>query len=98
MHLQNNMLEGQLQTVQTIAKQRLGKRLAPSTAWRWIKRGVAGGRIRLQALQCGGRWYTTIEAFDQFLSDQTAAAFKEEQKSDSPSQCDDDSLRANGIL
>ena len=90
MNPQNETLVGQLQTVQTIAKQRLGKRVAPSTAWRWIKRGVVGGRIRLQALQCGGRWYTTIEAFDQFLSDQTAAAFEEEQKSDSQAQCDDD--------
>lgn len=48
----------------------------PSTAWRWITRGIAGEngeRIRLQAWYVGRRPYTTPTAVREFIQRVTAA-------------------------
>jgi hypothetical protein len=40
-----------------------------STIVRWITRGVrspAGELIRLEALRCGGRWISSLEALQRF--------------------------------
>ena len=43
-----------------------------STLHRWMRRGVRG--VRLDAYRIGGRWYTTREALERFVSATTAAA------------------------
>lgn len=48
----------------------------PSTAWRWITRGIAGlngERIRLQVWYVGRQPHTTVAAVRQFIADVTAA-------------------------
>jgi hypothetical protein len=53
---------------------RQGKPLHPSTALRWVLKGVKtrdGRRVRLEAVRCGGRWVTSKAAFQRFLSAQT---------------------------
>jgi hypothetical protein len=41
------------------------------TLQRWIKDGrvsrATGEIVKLEAWQIGGRWYTSVEAFDRFL-------------------------------
>jgi len=41
-----------------------GKRVHPSTVYRWTKIGVRG--IRLECVGIGGRTYTSIEAIQRF--------------------------------
>jgi hypothetical protein len=49
---------------------------SPTTLWRWRTSGllVNGRRIRLQCVKVGAAWYTTQEAFSDFLRAQTEAA------------------------
>lgn len=51
-----------------------GRRLHPSTVWRWASKGTKG--VRLEALRLGGRWLTSAEALERFgvaLADRTRA-------------------------
>src|SRR4051812_3696607 len=50
-------------------------RVSPSTATRWITRGVLtpAGRIRLRAVRVGNKWCTTDAWFEAFLAATTAA-------------------------
>lgn len=41
-----------------------GKRVHPSTLWRWARRGCRG--VRLETLRLGGRFVTSVEALDRF--------------------------------
>lgn len=34
---------------------------------RWATAGVLGGRLRLEAVQCTGRWETSVDAMKRFL-------------------------------
>ncbi|MFN0055543.1 MAG: DUF1580 domain-containing protein [Planctomycetales bacterium] len=61
-----------LVSVRCLAKQRLGKNVAPSTIWRWVRKGSRG--CRLEAVQVLGSWHSTPEAFGAFITGQTAAA------------------------
>lgn len=70
-------LSGTIEAVSVIAKRRTGKRPSPATIWRWCRKGVRHGSIKLQSVFHGGCWQTTAEAFDQFIADQTAAALGE---------------------
>ncbi len=88
-------LSGTIEAVSVIAKRRTGKRPSPATVWRWCRKGVRGGSVRLQAVFHGGCWQTTPAAFDQFIADQTAAAFSHD---DTANEADDDALRAAGLL
>ncbi len=42
----------------------LPRRPAPSTLWRWHRKGVRG--IKLEALRLGGRIYTSPESLNKF--------------------------------
>ncbi len=75
--IENDILNGELEHVMTVAKRRTGKRPHPSTVWRWCKKGVRGGSIKLAAIFHGGYWQTTEAAFDAFLQDETEAAFSQ---------------------
>lgn len=49
---------------------RTAARLAPSTIFRWLSRGVraaSGDRVRLEAVRLGGRWVTSSEALARFV-------------------------------
>jgi len=61
-----------LVSVRSLAKQRLRKDIAPSTIWRWVRKGCRG--CRLEAVQVLGSWHSTPEAFAAFIAGQTAAA------------------------
>jgi len=53
---------------------RQSKPVHPSTVLRWILEGVktlGGGRVRLEAVRCGGRWVTSVAAYQRFLAAQT---------------------------
>jgi hypothetical protein len=91
-------LRGQLDPVAIVAKRRTGRKPSKPTIWRWCKRGCRG--VRLEAANHSGQWYTTAEAFDQFLAGQTAAALAapdpERQATDRAAE--DDELREAGLL
>ena len=87
------LLSGELSHVATIAKRRTGKRPAPATVWRWVKKGLRGGSIRLQAVYTSGYWATTEAAFDEFINQQTEAAF-----ATMATDVSDDDLKAVGLL
>lgn len=87
-HTLTKQLTGQIEAVSIIAKRRTGKRPSPATVWRWCRKGVRGGAVKLQAVFHGGCWQTTPEAFDQFIADQTAAALCEHEESDNASDAD----------
>ncbi|MDA8563103.1 DUF1580 domain-containing protein [Mariniblastus sp.] len=53
-------------------KERLGKRIHPSTIHRWRLRGVRG--VRLETLLIGGTRNTSAEALSRFFAATTAAA------------------------
>lgn len=91
----SHLLDGPLEHVATVAKRRTGKRPHPSSIWRWIKKGVRGGSIRLEAIYHGGYWQTTDAAFDAFLQAQTEAALNSQATTDDVS---DDELRDAGLL
>ncbi len=61
-----------LRPVGEIIKARLGKRISPTTLWRWRLKGVNG--VRLQCLRLGGSWVTSEAAFGEFLRAQTENA------------------------
>jgi hypothetical protein len=53
---------------------REGRGVSPSTIWRWHRTGVRladGRRVRLDAIRCGGRWLTSVEAVQRFIEAQT---------------------------
>ena len=88
-------LTGQLERVTHIAAARTGKRPSAPTVWRWCKKGLRGGRIRLQAVYHSGAWMTTVEAFEEFLDAQTAYMLSDDPEL---SEATDDDLRAEGLL
>ena len=56
--------------VAPLIEQRIGKRPAPATIWRWRLKGING--VRLECVLCGGCWMTTAAAFAEFVRAQTA--------------------------
>lgn len=53
---------------------RQSKPVAPSTVYRWIANGVRlpdGSHVRLEAVRLGGRWLTSTQAIERFISRQT---------------------------
>ena len=63
-----------LEPVSLIAKRLTGKRPSHPTIWRWVKQGVRGGTVTLEAFCYAGSWHTTRAAFAEFLREQTAVA------------------------
>ena len=92
---ESKLLEGTLEHVASVAKRRTGKRPHPSSIWRWVKKGMRGGTIKLPAIYHSGYWQTTDAAFDSFLQAQTEAAFAD---SETDGNVSDDELKAAGLL
>lgn len=93
MSCESNLLSGTLSHVATVAKNRTGKRPSPATIFRWTKKGLRGGKIKLKAIFHSGYWQTTPEAFDEFLQRQTDYALAE--KTDDATDAE---LEAAGLL
>jgi hypothetical protein len=83
-----------LEPVSAIAKARTGKRPAPSTIWRWVRKGCRG--VRLEAIQHSSVWMTTPAAFADFLRRQTDHALGPRESADDESL--DEALAAEGLL
>jgi hypothetical protein len=50
---------------------RNGKRVHPSTAWRWAKSGcraIDGTRVLLESIRIGATTYTSVEALERFAA------------------------------
>ncbi|MDB4731630.1 DUF1580 domain-containing protein [bacterium] len=88
-----DLLSGQLAHVATVAKRRTGKKPHPSSIWRWVKKGVRGGSIKLAAVYHMGCWQTTDAAFNEFLRQQTEAAH-----ATADGNVSDADLKAAGLL
>lgn len=90
----------QLRPVHDVIRERIGKRVSPATLWRWRLKGVNG--VRLECVRVGGTWYTTNDAFADFLIAQTAntqepeSSRAQQQHSRSPEM--ERRLRAAGLL
>lgn len=90
-------LSGTIEAVSVIAKRRTGKRPSPATVWRWCRKGVRNGTVKLQAVFHSGCWQTTEAAFDQFIADQTAAALEDHVSPENNGDTDAE-LIAAGLL
>ena len=73
-----------LTSVRALARQRLGKNIAPSTIWRWVRKGCRG--CRLEAVQVMGTWHSTPPAFAAFIIGQTAAAYGTDAPATAPAE------------
>jgi hypothetical protein len=54
---------------QLLPSNRAGKRVAFSTIWRWVLKGVRaidGRLVKLEAARVGGRWLTSRQALERF--------------------------------
>ena len=83
-----------LRPVAALAYEHTGRRVSPSTIWRWVRRGVRGGR--LQAYFILGRWHTTPAEFSDFVDRQSAAMLTPRTRD--VDATDDEQLRAAGLL
>jgi hypothetical protein len=79
---------GTLKPLVKVVEERLGKRFAPSTCWRWATKGalVRSRRIKLKCWKVGNAWYTTDEAFDEFVQAQTERAVSTDLSEDDTSE------------
>jgi hypothetical protein len=56
------LLEHRISLTQLAREQKVN----PATPWRWVRNGVRG--IRLETFLCGGRRFTTREAFARWVA------------------------------
>ena len=80
----------------------LPKKVAPSTIWRWYRKGIRG--VVLETVLVGGTRYTSVEALNRFATTLTDNA----QPDVLPAKCSDDveprsaetesQLRAAGLI
>ncbi len=91
-----DILSGELAHVMAVALKRTGQKPSPATVWRWCKKGLRGGTIKLAAIHHSGYWQTTPEAFDAFLNAQTEAALADHDTVDGG--VTDEDLKEAGLL
>ena len=85
----------ELLPVNAICKARIGRRVSPTTLWRWRLKGVNGAK--LECVRVGAQWCTTQAAFSRFLRDQQAV----QSQPEAPSERDEATtrrLQAAGLL
>lgn len=68
----------QLKELPKLLESRFGKRISYGTCFRWVRKGVAG--IKLRSIFFSGSHYVTSEAVDEFLAQVTAAKAGEQPK------------------
>ena len=81
-----------LKPVPKVAERFTGKRPAPATVWRWLRKGCRG--VKLNALMLGGQWLCSEDDFREFLRAQTDAQLA----ATSGKTASDDELTAAGLL
>jgi hypothetical protein len=78
-----------------------GKPIDPSTAWRWIRKGLEGldgQRIKLSVVYCGSRPYVTRNAVDDFFQAVTEAKLERHRRVDElAADVTEDELEAVGL-
>lgn len=70
-----------------------GKPISPTTAWRWVRKGLksaTGERIKLTVVMVGGRPFLTRQAVEDFFARLTEARESAEERDSS----DDNELSA----
>lgn len=80
-----------LQPIPKVAERLTGKRPAPATVWRWLRKGCRGAKLK--ALQLGGQWHCTEDDFRSFMEEQTANAL-----ASSVETVTDQQLQSAGLL
>ncbi len=80
-----------LQPIRKVAQRLTGRRPAPATVWRWLRKGVRG--VKLDGVLLGGTWLCTEDDFRRFLDEQTAAAL-----APSRDAVTDEQLQAEGLI
>lgn len=85
--------QGELRPYAEVYEERFGKSPSRVSAWRHCKVGLRNGALKLDAIFCDGKWWTTAAAFNLFLNRQTEAA-----QNASRSQDDDAELKKAGLL
>ena len=88
--IRSETLRSDLISFSTLARQippsRNGRPVAISTLHRW-KRGMQG--VRLDAVRIGGRWYTSIAAFQKFCDELTRCRNSPPSLQPYPDEADD---------
>ena len=85
-----------LKPVSQIVKEKTGRRIAPSSTWRYVRQGLKG--CKLGAVCIGGIWYTNDACWAEFVKGQTAAMLGGSAATPSARTVSDDQLAAAGIL
>lgn len=75
----NNETIGSLSEIARLLPPYRGRRLHPSTLWRWSARGLKG--VRLETVRFGGRILCSLEAVGRFSDRLTAL---DQQEADNP--------------
>ncbi len=71
MSIDIDILKEKLLTLEQAARFFPG-RVAPSTIWRWHRKGVRG--VRLETIVIGGKRFTSAQALERFAAASTAAS------------------------
>ena len=86
----------ELLPVREALRLKLGVSVSPATAWRWVKRGCRGSRLKTQRV--GKRLFTSAAAVDAFIRGQQAEPLADVPAPVSRSAEDERALRAAGLL
>ena len=103
----NNETVGSLSEIARMLPPYQGRRLHPSTLWRWSSKGLKG--VRLETLRLGGRILCSVEAVTRFAAnlteldqhpadDDPPAEVRQKAKRRTPTQRDRDVARARKEL
>jgi len=84
-----------------IPKRPGGKSIAPSTVWRWVRKGLQdadGGRIKLEVTYIGNTPYVTENAIEDFFQAVTEAKLERHQRAEQrAADVTEDELEAVGL-
>lgn len=79
-----------------------GKPVAPSTIWRWVRKGLEGAdgeRIKLEVIYVGNRPFVTRNAIDDFFQAVTEAKLERHRRAEElAADVSDDELASAGLL
>lgn len=102
----NNETLGSLSEITRLLPPYQGRRIHPSTLWRWSSRGIRG--IRLETIRLGGRILCSVEAvtrfsakladLDQQQADNDPLPVRQKARKRTPTQRDRDVARARREL
>ncbi len=97
---ESNQSKSEFMSVGKAVESVTGRRINPSTIWRWIKQGVAGiagERIRLECWPMGRSVLTTEQAVRDFIEKQKQAREASQMQRES-NEVTEEELRQAGLL